>query len=134
MTLFLQFPDDNIFPYFLIIFILIPTFSFFSYVFLLFHALAIFLFFNYPTLSYFILLFPFFPFFPVFWLSTFLSYFVWHNFRGLNHGWTIDPWSKLPAVPRKGFWSADCDTIYNILLFLCTQTADPKPFQGTHCI
>ena len=31
----------------------------------------------------------------------------------------------------KWFGSADCDTIY---LFLCTKTADPNPFRGTHCI
>ena len=34
----------------------------------------------------------------------------------------------VPAVPRKGFGSVDCDTIYTIYLSLCTQSADPNPF------
>ena len=40
----------------------------------------------------------------------------------------------LPAVPQKRFGSADCDTIYTIYVSLWTQTADPNPFRGTHCI
>ena len=39
----------------------------------------------------------------------------------------------LPTVTRKWFESADCDPICTIYLSLCTQTADPKPFRGTHC-
>ena len=35
--------------------------------------------------------------------------------------------------PRKGFGSADCDTIYAIYLSLFTQSANPNPFRGTHC-
>ena len=38
------------------------------------------------------------------------------------------------CVPRKGFGSADCDTKFTIYLPLCTQSADPNPFRGTHCI
>ena len=40
----------------------------------------------------------------------------------------------IPAVPRKRFGSADCNTIYTInLSIFCTQIADPNPFQGIHC-
>jgi len=35
---------------------------------------------------------------------------------------------KILAVPRKGFRSADCDTIYAISLSIFTQSADPSPF------
>ena len=38
---------------------------------------------------------------------------------------------KLPAVPQKWLGSAECDIIYTIYLFLCTQSADPNPFRGT---
>ena len=41
--------------------------------------------------------------------------------------------TAIPAVPRKGLGSADCDSIYTIYISLCTQTADPIPFRGTHC-
>ena len=35
----------------------------------------------------------------------------------------------VPAILRKGFGSADCDTIYAIhYLSLCTHLADPNPF------
>ena len=37
------------------------------------------------------------------------------------------------CVRPKGFGSAVCETIYTIYLSLCTQTADPNPFGGTHC-
>ena len=37
----------------------------------------------------------------------------------------------LPIVPRKSFGSSDCDTLYNIYLSLCGQSADPNPFRGT---
>ena len=40
---------------------------------------------------------------------------------------------EVPAVPRKGFGSADSDIIYTINLSYCTQSADPNPFRGTHC-
>ena len=40
----------------------------------------------------------------------------------------------IPAVPRKWFGSADCDTIYIIYKSFCTQTADPIHFWGTHCM
>ena len=46
---------------------------------------------------------------------------------GVNH------LGQLQAVPRKGFVSAVCDTLYTIKLSLCTHTADPDPFRGTHC-
>ena len=39
----------------------------------------------------------------------------------------------VPAVPRKGFGSAVCDSKI-IYQSLCTQTADMNPFRGTHCI
>ena len=40
----------------------------------------------------------------------------------------------LSVVPQEMFGSADCDTIlYTIYLSLCTQSADPSPFRGTHC-
>ena len=29
--------------------------------------------------------------------------------------------------------SAVCESMYNIYLSLCTRTADPNPFRGTHC-
>ena len=35
-----------------------------------------------------------------------------------------------PAVPRKVFGSADCDTIYTNYISFCTQTADPNPFEA----
>ena len=35
---------------------------------------------------------------------------------------------QVPVVPRKGFGSADCDTIYNIYISLCTRLADLCPF------
>jgi len=35
---------------------------------------------------------------------------------------------KILAVPRKGFRSADCDTLYAIYLSIFTQSADPSPF------
>ena len=38
---------------------------------------------------------------------------------------------KLPAVPRKWFGSAVCDTLYTIYPSLCTQSADPNHFRGT---
>ena len=41
---------------------------------------------------------------------------------------------NVPAVPRKGSGSADCDTIYTIYPSLCTQSANPNPFRGTHCM
>ena len=41
--------------------------------------------------------------------------------------------TDVPAVHRKGFVSADCDTIYTIHLSLCTQSADPNSFRGTAC-
>ena len=37
-------------------------------------------------------------------------------------------------APPKGFGSDACDTIHNIYLYLCTHSADPNPFRGTHCI
>ena len=40
----------------------------------------------------------------------------------------------IQCVPRKGFGSADCEALYTIYLFLCTQKADPNPFRGTHCM
>ena len=36
--------------------------------------------------------------------------------------------------PTKKFGSTDCDTIYIIYLSLCTQSADPNPIRGTHCM
>ena len=36
---------------------------------------------------------------------------------------------QVPAVPRKRFGSADCDTIYYIHLSLCTQPAVPNLFE-----
>ena len=42
--------------------------------------------------------------------------------------------SKVQCGPQKWFGSADCDTINTIYLSLCTYTADPKSFRGTHCI
>ena len=36
-------------------------------------------------------------------------------------------------VLRKWFGSANCDTIYTLYLSLCTQTANPNHFRGTHC-
>ena len=42
-----------------------------------------------------------------------------------------------PAVPRKGFGSADyysLSTIYIYSSAVCTQSADPNPFRDTHCI
>ena len=47
--------------------------------------------------------------------------------------WETNVRRQTPAVPRKWLGSADCGTKYNIFLSLCTQTADPKPFRGTHC-
>ena len=44
-----------------------------------------------------------------------------------------EKWRQIQPVPRKAFWSADCDTIYTIYLFLCTQSADPNAFRGTAC-
>ena len=35
--------------------------------------------------------------------------------------------------PRKGFGSADWNTVYAIYLSLCTQSADPNPYLGTAC-
>ena len=40
----------------------------------------------------------------------------------------------MQGVPRKGVLTAFCDTIYTIYLSVCTQTADPNSFRGTHCI
>ena len=40
---------------------------------------------------------------------------------------------KVPSL-QKGFGLADCDTIFTIYIFLCTQSADPNPFRGTRCI
>ena len=37
----------------------------------------------------------------------------------------------IQCVPRKGFGSSDCDTIYTIYFSICTQSADPNPFRGT---
>ena len=38
---------------------------------------------------------------------------------------------KYKYVPRKGFRSAVCGTIYTIYLSLCTKPADPNPFRDT---
>ena len=40
----------------------------------------------------------------------------------------------LPAVPRKAFTSADCDTVYTIYLSLCPQSADASAFLAMACI
>ena len=40
----------------------------------------------------------------------------------------------LQSVPRKGFGSADFDTIQIFYLSLLTQTAHAYPFRGTRCI
>ena len=40
---------------------------------------------------------------------------------------------QVPAVPRKRFGSADCDTIYYIHLSLCTQPAVPNLFEYILC-
>ena len=37
----------------------------------------------------------------------------------------------IPTVSQKRFKSPDCDIIYTIYQYLCTQIADPKPFRGT---
>ena len=47
--------------------------------------------------------------------------------------WLIGFCSIIPAVTRKGFGSADCDTIYTLYQSLCTQSANPNPFGGTAC-
>ena len=35
---------------------------------------------------------------------------------------------EIPAVPRKAFESADCDTMYTIYLLFCSQLADANGF------
>ena len=51
------------------------------------------------------------------------------SFHYFNEGYlSILYFWQVPVVPRKWFGSADCDTIY-----LCTQTADPNSFRGSHC-
>ena len=42
------------------------------------------------------------------------------------------PFFLIPAVPWKGFGSADCGTIYTIYLFLCTQPADSSGLYQKH--
>ena len=50
---------------------------------------------------------------------------TYKNNKGFNH---------IHCVPRKGFGSDICETIFIFFLSLCAQTADPNPFLDTHCI
>ena len=62
-------------------------------------------------------------------VSLFKRYTIVGNYVHLK---ILEPILILPAVPRKWFGTADCDTICSIYLALCAQTY-PTPFRGTHC-
>ena len=56
-----------------------------------------------------------------------------HSYKTLS--FSLPQFDRIPAVLRKAFASADCDTICTIYLSLCTHKADPNspnPFRGIH--